>query len=164
MQVTKLDHVNVHTANLDAMVAWYGRVLGMRAGERPPFPFPGAWLYCGDEPVVHLVGVDEQPEKPGKLPQLEHFAFSAKGLEEFVGRLQSDKVRYEARKVPRSGSVQVNIWDPDGNHIHVDFAPEEFGGLRAAGSLHRRHALIRLCEPASDQRVAAAFSDCPAGS
>ena len=55
----------------------------MRAGERPPFPFPGAWLYCGDEPVVHLVGVDEQPEKPGKLPQLEHFAFSAKGLKEF---------------------------------------------------------------------------------
>ena len=129
MQVTKLDHVNVHTANLDAMVAWYGRVLGMRAGERPPFPFPGAWLYCGEEPVVHLVGVDEQPEKPGKLPQLEHFAFSAKGLEEFVGRLQSDKVRYEARKVPRSGSVQVNIWDPDGNHIHVDFAPEESAGF-----------------------------------
>jgi catechol 2,3-dioxygenase-like lactoylglutathione lyase family enzyme len=44
MQVTKLDHVNVHTANLDTMVEWYGRVLGMRSGERPPFPFPGAWL------------------------------------------------------------------------------------------------------------------------
>ena len=98
-------------------------------GERPPFPFPGAWLYCGAEPVVHLVGVSEQPEKPGKLPQLEHFAFSAKGLREFVGRLQSDKVRYEARKVPRSGSVQVNVWDPDGNHIHVDFAPEESAGI-----------------------------------
>jgi catechol 2,3-dioxygenase-like lactoylglutathione lyase family enzyme len=129
MQVTKLDHVNIHTANLDTMVEWYGRVLGMQAGDRPPFPFPGAWLYCGSEPVVHLVGVSEAPEKPGKLPQLEHFAFSAKGLREFMGRLDRDRIRYEARKVPRSGSVQVNIWDPDGNHIHVDFTPEESAGF-----------------------------------
>ena len=29
MQVKKLDHVNIHTANVDTMVAWYDRVLGM---------------------------------------------------------------------------------------------------------------------------------------
>mgnify|MGYP002137710046 CR=1 FL=1 len=29
----------------------------MKAGNRPPFPFPGAWLYTGDHPAVHLVGV-----------------------------------------------------------------------------------------------------------
>ena len=128
MQVKKLDHVNVHTANLAGMVEWYGRVLGMRSGERPPFAFPGAWLYCGGEPTVHLVGVDQVPKTEGLL-QLEHFAFSATGLKEFVGRLDRDKVRYEARKVPRSGAVQVNIWDPDGNHIHVDFPPEESAGI-----------------------------------
>lgn len=128
MQVKKLDHVNVHTTNLGGMVEWYGRVLGMPSGERPPFPFPGAWLYCGGEPTVHLVGVDSVT-KPEGLPQLEHFAFSATGLEEFMGRLERNKVRHEARKVPRSGSVQVNIWDPDGNHIHVDFPPEESAGV-----------------------------------
>ena len=48
MQVKKLDHVNIHTANVDRMVEWYDRVLGMKAGNRPPFPFPGAWLYCGE--------------------------------------------------------------------------------------------------------------------
>jgi catechol 2,3-dioxygenase-like lactoylglutathione lyase family enzyme len=26
------DHVNVRTANLDAMVAWYGEALGLRSG------------------------------------------------------------------------------------------------------------------------------------
>jgi catechol 2,3-dioxygenase-like lactoylglutathione lyase family enzyme len=128
MQIKKLDHVNVHTANLAGMVEWYVRVLGMRSGERPPFAFPGAWLYCGGEPTVHLVGVDAVPKTEGLL-QLEHFAFSATGLEEFVGRLERDKVRYEARKVPRSGAVQVNVWDPDGNHIHIDFPPEESGGI-----------------------------------
>jgi catechol 2,3-dioxygenase-like lactoylglutathione lyase family enzyme len=128
MQVKKLDHVNVHTANVDRLVEWYGRVLGMHPGDRPPFPFPGAWLYCGGEPTVHLVGVDKVAKTEGVL-QLEHFAFSASGLKEFVDRLQRDAVRYEARKVPRSGAAQVNVWDPDGNHIHVDFAPEESAGF-----------------------------------
>ncbi len=36
MQVRKLDHVNVHTANLASLVEWYGRVLGMRV--RPSRP------------------------------------------------------------------------------------------------------------------------------
>jgi catechol 2,3-dioxygenase-like lactoylglutathione lyase family enzyme len=147
MQVTKLDHVNVHTANLDAMVAWYGRVLGMRAGERPPFPFPGAWLYCGDEPVVHLVGVDEQPEKPGKLPQLEHFAFSAKGLEELLAARRATRSADRARRAP--GSVQVNIWDPDGNPSTSTSRPESRAELQEvplAACADGAH------EPASDQR------------
>jgi catechol 2,3-dioxygenase-like lactoylglutathione lyase family enzyme len=39
LQVKKLDHVNIHTANVDRLVEWYDRVLGMKAGDRPPFPF-----------------------------------------------------------------------------------------------------------------------------
>ena len=129
MQVHKLDHVNIHTANVDRMVEWYGRVLGMPAGDRPPFSFPGAWLYCGGQPTVHLVGVPEQPATNGGQLQLEHFAFTATGLGSFMDRLKREGVRYDARKVPRSGSVQINVWDPDGNHIHIDFMPEESKGV-----------------------------------
>jgi len=127
MQVNKLDHVNIHTANVDRLVEWYGRVLSMHAGDRPPFAFPGAWLYCGDQATVHLVGLDEQPKTAGL--QLEHFAFTATGLKEFMSHLKREGVRYDARKVPRSGAVQVNVWDPDGNHIHIDFSPEESKGV-----------------------------------
>lgn len=128
MQVKKLDHVNVHTANVDRLVEWYDRVLGMKAGWRPPFPFPGAWLYCGDEATVHLVGVASIPKQEGIL-QLEHFAFSATGLKDFLARLDQHKVRYDARKVPRSDGVQINVWDPDGNHIHIDFEGAETAGV-----------------------------------
>jgi catechol 2,3-dioxygenase-like lactoylglutathione lyase family enzyme len=127
MQVKKLDHVNIHTANVDRMVEWYDRVLGMRAGDRPPFSFPGAWLYCGGEPTVHLVGVDKQPQTTGL--QLEHFAFSASGLKDFMERLKRENVRCDARKVPRSDGVQINVWDPDGNHIHIDFSGAETAGV-----------------------------------
>lgn len=127
MQVKKLDHVNIHTANVDRLVEWYDRVLGMKAGERPPFSFPGAWLYCGGEPTVHLVGVQKQPQTSGL--QLEHFAFSATGLTDFLERLKRGNVRYDARKVPRSDGVQINVWDPDGNHIHIDFEGAETAGV-----------------------------------
>ena len=127
MQVKKLDHVNIHTANVDRMVEWYGRVLGMHAGDRPPFPFPGAWLYCGGRPTVHLVGVDRQPQTSGL--QLEHFAFSAVGLQDFLARLKRENVRYDARKVPSFDGVQINVWDPDGNHIHIDFSGPETAGV-----------------------------------
>ena len=127
MQVKKLDHVNIHTANVDRMVEWYARVLGMQAGDRPPFSFPGAWLYCGGEPTIHLVGVAKQPEVGGV--QLEHFAFSAAGLEDFLERLKRENVRYDARRVPRSDGVQINVWDPDGNHIHIDFEDPETAGV-----------------------------------
>ena len=46
MQLNKLDHVNVRTENLDAMVTWYTNVLGMRSGDRPNFAFPGCLDVC----------------------------------------------------------------------------------------------------------------------
>ena len=74
MQLGRFDHVNVRTADIERMVAWYERVLGMTNGQRPPFPFPGAWLYVGDHPSVHLVGVTTPPESDG--PSSRAFRFS----------------------------------------------------------------------------------------
>ena len=123
MQVQKLDHVNLRSANLETLVEWYTDVLGMRKGERPPFSFPGAWMYAGDHAAVHLVGVDEQPS--GGEPTLEHFALTATGLSDFIERLNQKGVEYWARRVPGFGILQINISDPDGNHIHIDFTSEE---------------------------------------
>lgn len=127
MHIAKLDHVNVRTANLDVMVEWYERVLGLEAGDRPAFQFPGAWLYCGGDAAVHLVQSDSGARPSGL--QIEHFAFSATGLGAFVERLEANDVAFRARKVPGTEIVQINLWDPDGNHIHVDFTGENTDGL-----------------------------------
>ena len=129
MQIGTLEHVNVQTARLDEMIAWYDRILGMPAGWRPDFPFPGAWLYSGDQkPTVHLVGVDKEP--PGGL-KLEHFAFAATGLKTFLATLDRERVKYDLIGVREAGIVQVNVLDPDGNHIHIDFKDYEAEGLPA---------------------------------
>ena len=127
MTVTALDHVNLRTANLDTMGRFYRDILGLRAGERPPFGFGGAWLYCGEQPVVHLVEVAEPPET--RAPRLEHFAFRAEGLGDFLALLSGHGVAYETAVVPGMEIIQVNFHDPDNNHIHVDFQPHEKAAL-----------------------------------
>ena len=127
MPLLSLDHVNIRTANLQAMVDWYAEVLDMHPGWRPEFGFGGAWLYADGKPIVHLVEVDRVSE--AEHPGLEHFAVSATGMAGFLSNLRDRDVPYQLAPVPDAGVVQVNIHDPDGNHIHIDFPTEEAEGL-----------------------------------
>ena len=123
MKIVRLDHVNVRTSRLREMVAWYETYLGLTSGPRPAFGMGGAWLYAGEDPVVHLVEVD----RPGASvePNIEHFAFAATGRAAFLRRLEAGGVAARVSRVPGMPIVQVNVADCDGNHIHVDFAADE---------------------------------------
>ena len=128
MPIGRLDHVNLRTHRLDEMTAWYARVLEMPSGPRPDFPFPGAWLYADGLPTVHLNGCDHVAVQSSDLA-LEHFAFKAHGLKPFIERLTRIGERFEVAFVPGAPVLQINVWDPDGNHIHIDFAAAEAEGV-----------------------------------
>jgi catechol 2,3-dioxygenase-like lactoylglutathione lyase family enzyme len=119
-----LDHVNIRTANLEALVRFYEDVVGLKQGARPPLGFPGAWMYAGERAVIHLVGVERQPQPQGAL-RLEHFAFTAQGLPELLQRLTNQGISYQRSRQAGTGSVVVNLLDPDGNRLHLDFAASE---------------------------------------
>jgi catechol 2,3-dioxygenase-like lactoylglutathione lyase family enzyme len=123
----KLDHVNIRTASLEVMRNWYVRVLGMVDGWRPPFSFPGAWLYSGDTPIVHLVGVERAPGAKEAELRLEHFALQGDDLQALRARLETEDVPYREARVPGTDLLQINVHDPDGNHIHIDFHSGENG-------------------------------------
>lgn len=126
VKIARLDHVNVRTTQLDAMIHWYTQVLGMHSGARPNFSFGGAWMYVGDAAVVHLVAIEGEAATGSEVAlKLEHFAFAASGSGEFQARLEQLGERYQRNEVASIGVVQFNVWDPDGNHIHVDFAADE---------------------------------------
>jgi hypothetical protein len=72
---------------------------------------------------VHLVEVAKPPA--ALEPRLEHFAIAAEGMADFLAHLRARKVPYRCGEAPGFGIRQVNLWDPDGNHIHVDFTGEE---------------------------------------
>ena len=119
MKLLRLDHVNVLTARLEGLVRFYEDLLGLRLGPRPDFPMAGAWLYLGDQAVIHLVEVSER--RAAVNPRIEHFAFRAEGLSDLTNRLTAAGVPHSVDPVPGLPLVQVNLRDPDGNHIHVDF-------------------------------------------
>ena len=129
MPLAWLDHVNIRTADLARMSRFYEQVLGMPSGPRPPFRFPGAWHYCGERAAVHLVEVPRPPEV-GE-PRLEHFAFRSEGLADFLADLRRLEVPYRIAIVPGLGTKQVNIFDPDGNHIEIQFDAAEEADLTA---------------------------------
>ena len=57
--------------------------------------------------------------------KLEHFAFSASGLAEFEAKLRALNIRHSRSEIGEINLCLINLWDPDGNHIHVDFPLDE---------------------------------------
>ena len=82
MSVGVLDHYNVSTRKLDETVHFYETVLGFTNGPRPPFNFPGAWLYSSGHPVLHLNDIS-QTEKQQHTDSgvIDHVAFGCRGFE-----------------------------------------------------------------------------------
>lgn len=132
MEIKLLEHVNLQTDQIEVLEEWYTAVLGLKKGPRPPFKSNGRWMYGGEIPMVHLV------EVPGcrstSNPTLEHFAFRATGLKSFLEILKNKGIEYDPRTVPERGVLQINIRDPDGNHMHIDFSPEEAREAGLGGS------------------------------
>lgn len=125
MPVTEMNHFTVLTDDLDRTRAFYVGLLGLREGPRPPLGFPGAWLYAGERPVLHVIaGRALPPERRGVL---DHMAFSAKGLTELVARLDEKGFEYDLRRQPESQVWQLFVSDPNGARVELDFDPGEAG-------------------------------------
>lgn len=124
MPLKNLNHLLVLTQDLDATRDFYVEVLGLAVGPRPPFKFPGYWLYLGDQAVVHLAqkGGDCGSADTGPI---DHIAFEAIGLKEMVVLLEELAIPVHHRKVPDLGLHQIFIHDPNGVKIELNYpAPE----------------------------------------
>ncbi|GAB4172870.1 MAG: VOC family protein [Thalassobaculales bacterium] len=118
MPIQGLDHFTVHTADRPGTVDFYCRVLGFSTGARPPFAFPGEWLYIDGRPLLHLV---DNPDAPGGRSSLDHVALAIDDPEAMAARLDANGVPYEARGVPGSDRVQYFLHDPNGVKIELQF-------------------------------------------
>jgi catechol 2,3-dioxygenase-like lactoylglutathione lyase family enzyme len=133
MSIDSLHHCAIRTLRLEETKSFY-ESLGLFAGERPPFPFPGYWMYAGDQPVVHLVGIDE--ENPdglygylGKeqLPfddgsgAVDHLAFRASNADALKEILINRKIEYREREVPDMKLFQIFVEDPNGVTVELNY-------------------------------------------
>ncbi len=118
MAAKYLDHVNIQTADVDKTVAFFTSVIGLTVGPRPNFDFPGAWLYCGERPVVHLIGLDEPPQSGTGC--VDHVAFEAEDFEGTCKMLEARNYEYETRQVPGIELRQIFLHEPNGLKIELN--------------------------------------------
>lgn len=116
-----LDHVTLRSTDLVRTLAFYERVLGLRAGPRPPFGVSGAWLYAQTRPVLHVV------EGPigGRGGAIDHVAFEASGRAALSARLESAGVPFELVALPDGSALQMFLFDPDGARLELVFKHPE---------------------------------------
>ena len=143
MPVGKLDHYSIRTPEVEASRRFYTEVMGFTVGFRPPFKFPGIWLYNGAQypettGVVHIIGID--PNDPQGLKDylgdrdvtslqgtgtVDHMAFVATGLADMRARLQNHGIAFRERTVPSLGIHQQFFEDPSGVTLELNYPAAE---------------------------------------
>jgi len=138
-----LNHFSIRTLDIDATRDFYERVLGLSVGPRPPFDFPGYWMYRGDHAdyvnaVVHIIGMDRN-DAAGLRKYLgdrdesslrgsgavDHVAFFATGLADMLAHLRTQGIEPRQRTVPALGLHQLFLEDPSGVVVELNYPASE---------------------------------------
>ncbi len=125
MAVAGMNHFTILTDDLEKTLAFYAEHLGLRPGPRPPFAFPGAWLYGegGSDAILHIIA--GRPREELRKGVIDHMAFTGSDLARSVGKLKARGVAYDLRKLPAYGTWQLFFFDPNGAKVEIDFDPAE---------------------------------------
>jgi len=125
MPISAMNHFTVLARDLDATKAFYVGLLGLSEGFRPDMGFPGAWLYAGEQAVLHLIGGRAMPADPRGV--LDHIAFSARDLAGTAATLKRHGIPFDLGRQPESGTWQLFCFDPNGARVELDFDASETG-------------------------------------
>ncbi|PZW64877.1 hypothetical protein F475_00948 [Pseudomonas sp. URMO17WK12:I6] len=118
------DHLAFNTPDGQPLQEAFGSLLGLAPGRRPPFPFPGRWLYQDAQALVHVI---EQPTFDETA--LSHIAFRTdEDAATVLRRVQASGLPYQVAQVPEDGIWQIFVQMPGGLVIELD---AKAGGLES---------------------------------
>jgi catechol 2,3-dioxygenase-like lactoylglutathione lyase family enzyme len=139
MGITRLEHVLVLSDDIDATRNFYGDVVGLQTGQRPPLEFPGHWLYAGEDRAaclhvadrvayrVHAAGLGLGAGPGGSTgtptgttaATVDHIAFDADDYDEVERRIARAGLRAVRNEVP-GGPRQLFVTDPNGVLVEIN--------------------------------------------
>jgi catechol 2,3-dioxygenase-like lactoylglutathione lyase family enzyme len=125
MPAHTMSHFTILTKDVAATEAFYGEMLGLTTGYRPPITRPGVWLYAGDQPILHVIDPVKMPSEPAGV--LDHMAFNATGLKEVAARLNARGIAYALQQQGETGTWQMFFLDVNGAKVELNFAKDEPG-------------------------------------
>lgn len=118
-----MSHFTVLTDDVPGTVRFYEEVLGLQNGPRPPLTVPGAWLYSGARPILHVVGGRSRSELRSGV--IDHLAFDAEGLAGVLTVLRGRGIAFDCQRQVETRAWQLFFMDPNGAKVELDFAAEE---------------------------------------
>lgn len=121
MQISQLDHVALHVADVDRSVAFYRDVLQLQPIPRPAFSFPGAWFRLGTYQELHLIG--ERQQAVVSHNRGNHYALLVDDLDAWERHLAACGAPFHPRRLRPDGAEQVFVVDPDGHYVELCTPP-----------------------------------------
>lgn len=127
----RLDHVLLVLKDAQPTLSFLTEVVGLRVGPRPPFRFPGWWLYAGEQAVVHMalrengaalaeqVGARSGSSEGGVV---DHIAFRVADAQTVRRRLDDTGWPFHEAIVPATGEHQFFIAIPHGPTVELTAA------------------------------------------
>jgi catechol 2,3-dioxygenase-like lactoylglutathione lyase family enzyme len=129
----KLHHYGIMTANLEAMITWYRKVLGMTPNHQSSIPEGAgrapfsAFAFVSNDEMDHRIVFFETPGADARTSErrfagLQHVAFAYDGLDDLLGTyVRLKKLGIEPTFAADHGlSISVYYDDPDGNVVELN--------------------------------------------
>lgn len=120
-----LDHVTMRTHDLEATRGFLEKLLDLKPGFRPPFPFPRYWLYATEEPLVHLIPAQDGPAVRGGGDAIDHVGFRLTDHGAYVRKLDDMGVEYSRMELPELGERRLFVSTPGGILLELVFRDDE---------------------------------------
>lgn len=108
----RIDHVNIRCSDLDATRSFLEKIVGLKAGDRPAFGFPGYWMYDeSGRACAHLIGTSVDLGEAGAV---DHVAFFYEDIYAQAERMTAQNYPLALKPVPGINILQGFIEGPDG--------------------------------------------------
>jgi len=117
VEISQLNHVALHVADVERSRRFYIDVLGLEPLPRPAFDFPGAWLRLGADQELHLIG--GRTREVHSHNRGTHFALRVPSIASAEDHLKRFGQPYTGPKRRPDGAWQIFLVDPDGHCVEL---------------------------------------------
>lgn len=121
----KFDHIALRAKEPEEMKNFLC-ALGFKEGERPDFPFEGAWLYSDEKPLIHIFGAKARfrdTDAMGNLSEskhvVDHICFASDDYEATIKNIRKHGFRHSDNIVPDSNIAQIFIMGPENLIVEI---------------------------------------------
>lgn len=120
MTISKIDHINISTADLASSVAFYRDMLGLEPSPPPGMdPALNAWMRDGSGNA--LVHINTRPAGRDAGP-INHIAFACDGYETYCARLRGAGWEIKENDLRAVAKLrQIFVIGPDGERVELNF-------------------------------------------